>query len=108
LIASLDAHSWVNRFLFSAGLCCPHWTATAIRSVHYLSIQIFASESQTNGWIMFAEIEPGTYLVAAAGRVLCSVQDIVSTKSPTATADSIGFDFLKLDIGMNDVLRPSL
>ena len=38
------------------------------------------------------EIEPGTFLVANAGALLTSVQDIVSTKPS-------GFDFIKLDSG---------
>lgn len=47
------------------------------------------------------EIEPGTFLVANAGALLCSVQDIVSTGQE-------GHTFLKLDAGMTEVLRPSL
>ena len=47
------------------------------------------------------EIEPGTFLVANAGALLTSVQDIVST-GPT------GHTFIKLDSGMTEVLRPSL
>lgn len=47
------------------------------------------------------EIEPGTFLVANSGAVLCTVQDIVTTGSE-------GFSFIKLDSGMTEVLRPSL
>ena len=47
------------------------------------------------------EIEPGTYLVANAGALLCAVQDIVTT-------GEAGHKFLKLDSGMTEVLRPSL
>lgn len=47
------------------------------------------------------EIEPGTYLVANAGYLVASVMDIVDTGSR-------GFMFLRLDTGMNDILRPSL
>ena len=45
------------------------------------------------------EIEPGTFLVANAGAVLCRVQDVVSTGV---------HEFLKLDSGMTEILRPSL
>ena len=45
------------------------------------------------------EIEPGTFLVANAGAVLSRVQDIVSTGAR---------EFLKLDSGMTEILRPSL
>jgi len=47
------------------------------------------------------EIEPGTFLVANAGALLCKVQDIVSTGED-------GYQFLKLNAGMTEVLRPSL
>ena len=54
------------------------------------------------------EIEPGTYLVANAGALLCTVQDIVSTKSTNSSGHSTGHEFIKLDAGMTEVLRPSL
>ncbi len=47
------------------------------------------------------EIEPGTFLVANAGILIAEVQDIVDTGNE-------GYMFLKLNTGMNDVLRPSL
>lgn len=47
------------------------------------------------------EIEPGTYLVANAAALLSKVQDIVST-------GEAGYEFLKLDTGMTELLRPSL
>ena len=47
------------------------------------------------------EIEPGTYLVANAGCLLSTVQDVVDTGKD-------GYLFYRLDTGMTDVLRPSL
>lgn len=47
------------------------------------------------------EIEPGTRLVANAGAILARVQDVVST-------GTAGRNFIKLDSGMTDLLRPSL
>lgn len=47
------------------------------------------------------EIEPGTFLVANAGMLIAEVQDIVDTGNE-------GYVFLKLNTGMNDILRPSL
>ena len=58
----------------------------------------FAEET---GRELHLEIEPGTYLVANACAVLSKVQDAVSTGAG-------GYDFLKLDTGMTEVLRPSL
>ena len=46
------------------------------------------------------EIEPGTFLVANAGALLTTIQDIVSTGRG-------GYQFLKLDSGMSEILRPS-
>ncbi len=53
------------------------------------------------GRALHLELEPGTFLVANAGILLSKVEDIVDTGSD-------GFTFLKLDTGMNDILRPSL
>lgn len=47
------------------------------------------------------EIEPGTRLVANAGALLTRVQDVVST-------GTAGRNFIKIDSGMTDLLRPSL
>lgn len=47
------------------------------------------------------EIEPGTWLVANSGYLLSRIIDIVDTGKK-------GFSFLKLDTGMNDLLRPTL
>jgi diaminopimelate decarboxylase len=47
------------------------------------------------------EVEPGTFLLANACSVLSSVQDIVSTGSE-------GYEFLKLNTGMTEILRPSI
>ena len=61
--------------------------------------EAFEAYSAKNGVKLKLEIEPGTFLVANSGSLLCSVQDIVSTSEHT---------FLKLDSGMTEVLRPSL
>jgi diaminopimelate decarboxylase len=47
------------------------------------------------------EIEPGTWLVANSGTLLSTIVDIVDTGQD-------GYKFIKLDTGMNDILRPSL
>ena len=61
-----------------------------------LAFEKFAAE---HGRELRLEIEPGTFLVANAGAVLCRVQDVVSTGIR---------EFLKLDSGMTEILRPSL
>jgi diaminopimelate decarboxylase len=47
------------------------------------------------------EIEPGTWLVANSGLLIATIVDIVDTGKD-------GYKFIKLDTGMNDILRPSL
>jgi diaminopimelate decarboxylase len=62
------------------------------------ALEAFAKET---GRKIHLEIEPGTYLVANAGALLCRVQDKVNTGEK-------GHVFLKLNAGMTDILRPSL
>lgn len=59
----------------------------------------FEKFAQTEGRKLKLEIEPGTFLVANAGAVLCRVQDVVATDARK---------FIKLDSGMTEILRPSL
>lgn len=61
-------------------------------------LEAFAAET---GRQLHLEIEPGTLLVANAGAILSTVQDIVSTGAE-------GYLFYKLDTGMTEILRPSL
>lgn len=64
-------------------------------------MKAFEALADETGRRLHLEIEPGTYLVANAGALLCRVQDNVSTGEG-------GYAFLKLDAGMTDILRPSL
>jgi diaminopimelate decarboxylase len=59
----------------------------------------FEKFAQTDGRRLRLEVEPGTFLVANAGAVLARVQDVVSTGAR---------EFIKLDSGMTEILRPSL
>ena len=63
--------------------------------------ELFEAFAAETGREIHLEIEPGTYLVANACSVLSVVQDKVSTGPE-------GYEFLKLDTGMTEVLRPSL
>ncbi len=47
------------------------------------------------------EIEPGTFLVANAGALVCTAIDVVDT-------GNAGYRFIKTDAGMTEVIRPSL
>ncbi|MFU8847921.1 MAG: diaminopimelate decarboxylase [Opitutales bacterium] len=61
----------------------------------------FRQFAEETGREIHLEIEPGTYLLANSCAVLATVQDIVSTGQE-------GYEFLKLDTGMTEILRPSL
>jgi diaminopimelate decarboxylase len=61
----------------------------------------FRAFAQKHGRELKIEVEPGTYLVANAGALVATIIDVVSTGAE-------GYDFIKLDTGMTEVLRPSL
>lgn len=63
--------------------------------------QNFERFAQETGRQLHLEIEPGTFLVANAGSLLCQIEDLVSTGED-------GYKFAKLNTGMTEVLRPSL
>ncbi len=61
----------------------------------------FEAFAQKHGRELHLEVEPGTFLVANAGALLCSVADIVDT-------GDAGYTFLKIDAGMTEIVRPSM
>lgn len=61
----------------------------------------FEAFAEETGRELKLEIEPGTFLVANAGSLVCTAQDLVSTGNG-------GYEFIKLDAGMTELLRPSL
>ncbi len=63
--------------------------------------EAFRKFAEETGRQIHLEIEPGTFLLANACSVLSKVQDLVSTGDD-------GYEFLKLDTGMTEVLRPSI
>ncbi len=56
---------------------------------------------QRHGRKLHLEVEPGTYLVANAGALVCRIMDVVDT-------GATGYSFIKVDGGMTEILRPSL
>lgn len=64
--------------------------------------EAFEQLAEETGRKIHLEIEPGTFLLANACSLIATVQDIVSTGGPD------GREFLKLDSGMTEILRPSL
>lgn len=76
-------------------------TSTDLQKVGSPVKAAFEAFAASTGRKLRLEIEPGTFLVANSGALLCTVQDIVTTGED-------GYQFIKLDAGMTEVLRPSL
>jgi len=64
-------------------------------------LEYFAAFEESHGRKLHLEVEPGTYLVANAGALVASVIDVVNTGKD-------GREFIKIDAGMTEILRPSL
>ena len=68
-------------------------------------INVFSSKlldyQQKTGREIQLEVEPGTWLVAHAGVLVAEIVDMVDTGPD-------GYNFLKLNTGMNDIIRPSM
>lgn len=78
-----------------------HEKNTEVKIVGKFVYDCFKSFYKKTGRKLHLEIEPGTFLVANAGAVLASIQDIANTGPD-------GFTFLKLDTGMTEIMRPML
>lgn len=67
--------------------------------------EVFAKQlrefAEATGRKLKLEIEPGRWLVAHAGILLSMIDDIVDTGKD-------GHTFLRLDTGMNDIIRPAM
>ncbi len=59
--------------------------------------------AQRTGRKLELEIEPGTYIAANCGALVCSVTDLVDTEGSAA-----GYRFIKIDAGMTEIVRPSM
>ncbi len=79
----------------------PDETGTDLGLIGQPVAESFRRFREETGRAIHLEVEPGTYLVANAGAVLATVRDVVSTGNG-------GYEFIKLDTGMTELLRPSL
>jgi len=61
----------------------------------------FEQFAEEHGRELHLEVEPGTYLVANAGALVCGVMDVIDTGEN-------GYHFIKVDSGMTELLRPSM
>ena len=64
-------------------------------------VPMFEAFAERHGRKLHLEVEPGTWLVAHAGALVCGVMDVVDTGAK-------GQRFYKIDAGMTEILRPSL
>jgi len=79
----------------------PDENSTDLQTVGIPVKQAFIDFAKESGRELKLEIEPGTFLLANSGSLLCEVRDIVTTGND-------GHSFIKVDSGMTEVLRPSL
>lgn len=75
--------------------------STDLNRVGMHVLEAFRAFRAEHGRRLRLEVEPGTFLVANAGALICSVIDCVDTGRN-------GYDFLKADAGMTELLRISL
>lgn len=79
----------------------PGETGTDLQACGAPVAEMFRAFAAETGREIHLEIEPGTFLLANASSLLTTVQDKASTGSE-------GYEFLKLNAGMTEILRPSL
>ena len=75
--------------------------STDLQEVGTPVVEVFRAFAEKTGRKLNLEIEPGTFLLANSGALLCEVRDIVTTGDK-------GHTFMKVDSGMTELLRPSL
>lgn len=79
----------------------PHEKTTDLQVVGAPVKQLFADFAARTGRQIHLEIEPGTYLVASAGAIVATIQDLADTGPG-------GHRFIKLDTGMTELCRPAM
>ena len=79
----------------------PDEVSTDLQEVGAPVRDAFEAFAEETGRKIHLEIEPGTFLVANAGAIVCSIQDVIDTGDE-------GYTFYRTDSGMTDILRPSL
>jgi len=72
-----------------------------LQAIGKVIVQDFEEFHAKHGRKLHLEVEPGTLLVANAGAIVCGIIDIVDTGAQ-------GYQFIKIDSGMTEVIRPSM
>ena len=79
----------------------PSETTTDLQEVGLYVKKAFENFFVKNKRKLKLEIEPGTYLTANTGSLVCNIEDIVTTGKS-------GYKFIKLNTGMDSITRPAL
>ncbi len=74
---------------------------TDLQKIGLHIVEAFRTSAAKTGKELQLEVEPGTYLVANAGAVVCTAIDVVDTGDE-------GYRFIKIDGGMTEIVRPSM
>lgn len=93
----------VNRISLGGGFKVarmPGEVSADLQPIGEVIVEDFKAFAADHGRELQLEIEPGTFLAANAGAVICTVMDVIDTGAD-------GYDFIKVDSGMTEVLRPS-
>jgi diaminopimelate decarboxylase len=75
--------------------------STSLEIVSQMVAEALEKFFTSTGRRIHLEIEPGTFFVANAGTLITTISDVVDTGAD-------GYQFLKINSGMTDILRPSL
>jgi len=85
-----------------------HDHETDVKELAGKALKLVEDFNSRTGRNIKVEIEPGTFLVANSGILVSEVMDIVSTRSNESKPNDDGYNFIKLNTGLNDITRPSL
>jgi diaminopimelate decarboxylase len=94
----------VNRLSLGGGYKVgrmPDEQTTDLNAIGAPVVKDFEQFAQDHGRELHLEVEPGTFLVANAGALVCDVIDVIDTGEN-------GYHFIKTDTGMTELLRPSM
>lgn len=78
-----------------------HEKTTDLTEIGQPILEKFKALQKETGRSIRLEIEPGTFLLANSCSLVTTIQDVVDT-------GKTGYNFLKLDAGMTEILRPAL
>lgn len=78
-----------------------HETGTDLQVIGAPVKELVAGFAARTGRKLHFEIEPGTFMVATAGAIVSTIQDLTDT-------GTAGYRFLKLDTGMTELCRPAM